>query len=637
MSSVSPFPIPSPESTVEKLTRIADSPQLVFSTYVLILTPLALYVYHDILDTRWRPVWRLFRFLIAYTILYLTAGAGLIAYVVLQVYAKDYKEVGASFLAFILGTYGAWKLARLYRIIMAHRGLVHVLQRIDKALCRLTGLNPVGLEYNLWHTPRLRQKEKRVSRAKSIPESRHCYISSSIFDDDYPGEGAARIRWLSLSGKIVVLREDADECVSRIGLWMRLVLRRPRSEPWRLLTSTSPLVKGHLYRVSLGEALRSLISNGSEAAPPAHAESNPAQELLNNGDLTKVAIGFFWITSQMGAEEMSQVLAELPPAWMRGVSQNGKQLMFELVMSLLFCEMRTPEDPDLGWVLSLPVLDWKRDVSNLRVWSVMSDICADAVICVMPRYTHMGEMPSEEYIHDVIKRGVFHLQNASSDEHGFQGDIVGLSLIELIRAAYRSGYLAEQILGRELQLEMKRNDWTGQTKVLRIYKAEIVTGLFSILVQLGQDERESFKTNFEYSKKSWGVDPGIDDVMHALQERAQNEKRESYNLDMVASSRCWFLGDREKRCNDPASAFATLSATAAELAPFVLNMFNGYLEDRFQVHIDQKDGDPDKYREQWLQWKQDQALDVGGSTGSLPSDNRENDHGHGGELMLNMK
>lgn len=633
-TSILPSPSPAPDE-LGTLGRLAEKPELVFPTYALILTPLALYVYHDILDTRWRPVWRLFRYLIAYALLYVCAGAGLIVYIVIQVHGEDYKEVGASSLAFILGTYGAWKLARLFRILLAHRGLVLILQRIDTALCRLTGLTPLGLEYHLWRKPRPLPQTKRLSRATRNLEIRHCYVSSSMFDDDYPGEAAARIRWLAIYGKIVVLQEDADECVSRIGLWMRLVLRRPRSEPWRLLTSTSPLVKGHLYRVSLGEALRTLITNGSAQVPPAHANNNPAQELLNSGSLTTVGIGFFWIASEMGAEEMSQVLAEMPPRWMRGVTQNGKQLMFELVMSLILCEMPNPDDPDLSWMLSLPVLDWRRDVSNLRVWSVMSDICADAVLCVMPRYTYMGEMPSDDYIRDIVKRGVFHLQDASSEEHGFQGDIVGLSLIELIRAAYRSGYLTEQIIGKDLRMELKRNDWTGKSRTLRIYKAEIVSGLFSILVQLGQDEHDSFREEFERSKKNWGVDPKIDDVMHALQERARKENKETYNLDVVASSRCWFMGDRQHQCENPPSAFATLLSTAAELAPFVLHMFHGYLDHHFEVRMDERDGDPDKYREQWLSWKKSQALDISGSTGSIPG-NLEGDL-ENGEFAISME
>lgn len=605
--------------SVQKLKELADSPELVFSTYILILAPLALYVYHDILDTRWRPVWRLIKYLMAYFILYIVSGVGLVAYMVIQVYGEDYKEVGASCLALMFGTYGAWKLIRLARIIYAHRSLVFILQRIDVALCKLTGLKPVGLEYHLFHRPQHTVEPKRLNRSNWNYETRHDFISSSLFDDDYPGEAAARIRWLAFfGGKVVVLREDADECASRVALWMRLVLRRPRSEPWRLLASTSPLVQGHLYRVSLGEALRALITNGSAQPPPAHAHNNPAEVLLNGGSLTEVGVGFFWIASDMGADEMTEVLAEMPPRWMRGVTQNGKQLMFELVMSLVMCEIPDPEDKNMQWILSLPVLDWKRDVSNLRVWSVMAEICADAVCCVMPRYTHSGEMPPESLTYELVRKGVFELQDAMSDTHGFQGDIVGLSLIELIRASYRAGYLAEKILGPDLAREIKRNDWTTEEcRNLRLYKAEVVTGLFAIFLQLGQDDNEPFKRDFESLKKEWGVHPGVTDVVHALQERAKKDRVESFNLDVVASSRCWFLGDRSQQCEDPASAFATVSASASELAPFVLHMVRAYIGDRHMIKMNETHGDPDKYREQWISWKTAQAHDISGSAEAM--------------------
>lgn len=636
------------QTPAKALEELAEAPSLVLATYLLVLAPLALYVYHDILDTRWRPVWRLIKYLICYIILYILSGSALIVYIVIEgVYGKDYKEVGASVLALILGTYGFWKLIRLVRIIIAHHHIVKVLQNIDEALGAATGLKTVGLEYHLFRPPKRKQTSK-PSRSNWDYESRHDFISSSLFDDDYPGEAAARIRWLAPTGKIVVRQDDAEECAARLAIWMRLVLRRPRSEPWRLLTSTSPLVQGHLYRVGLGKALRDLITYGSATPPPRHANVNPAQELLNGGSLSAVGVGIFWIASEMSADEMTEVLAEMPPRWMRGVTQNGKQLMFELVMSLLLCDVqksdrhrstkehdrdldvqkrgrrrntkeydRDPDeerrDHDLDWILSLPVLNWKRDVSSLRVWSIMAEVCADAVVCVMPRYTHRGEMPPEEFVYELVRKGVFELQDATSDEHGFQGDIVGLSLIELIRASYRAGHLAETIIGEGLEMELKRHDWTNEKLDFRLYKAEIVTGLFSILLQLGMDDNEGFQEIFKSHKESWGVDPKLTDVIQALQERAKKEKQESFNLDHVATSRCWYFGDGKSQCSDPAIAFATVASIASEVAPFVLQMLESYIGDEHLVKMSANQGDPDKNREQWLSWKTSQAYEICGS------------------------
>lgn len=618
------------QTPTKTLAELAEAPSLVLATYVLVLAPLALYVYHDILDTRWRPVWRLVRYLICYVILYFFSGSALIVYIIIQgVYGKDYKEVGASVLALILGTYGFWKLVRLARIMFAHHAIVKVLQKIDEALCALTGLKTIGLEYYLFRPPKRKQTSK-PSRSDWDYETRHEYISSSLFDDDYPGEAAARIRWLAPTGKIIVRQEDAEECAARIAIWMRLVLRRPRSEPWRLLTSTSPLVQGHMYRIGLGEALRGLITYGSAVPPPLHANVNPAQELLNGGSLTAVGVGIFWIASEMSADEMTEVLAEMPPRWMRGVTQNGKQLMFELVMSLLLCDMQggdrrrsTKEhdrdldvqkrNQDLDWIVSLPVLNWKRDVTSLRVWSIMAEVCADAVVCVMPRYTHKGEMPPEEFVYELVRKGVFELQEATSKEHGFQGDIVGLSLIELIRASYRAGYLVETIIGEGLKVELKRHDWTNEKLDFRLHKAEIVTGLFSILLQLGMDNNHGFQEMFKSHKESWVVDPKLTDVIQALQERARKEKQESFSMDHVATSRCWYFGNGQGQCSDPAIAFATVATTASELAPFVLQMLESYIGDEHLIQMSANQGDPDKNREHWISWKTSQAYEIGGS------------------------
>ena len=585
--------------TRERLSSLADKPEFVFPVYALVLTPLALYVYHDLLDTRWRPIYKIFRYLIAYLFLYVCSALAIILYIVIQgVYGKDYKEVGASGLALILGTYGAWKLVRLLRIIVAHRDLVKILSRIDASLASLTGLDPVGLDYHLIRTP------PRPS------DARHDFISSSLFDDDYPGEAAGRIKWLALNGSVRVLPDDAEECASRVALWMRLVLRRPRSEPWRLLTCSSPLVEGHIYRASLGGALRLLITYGSVRPPPPHASFNPAEILLNapeDGDLTDAGVGFFWVASEMSSEEMSQVLSEMPPRWMRGVTQNGKQLMFELVMSLVLCEMPRPDDDALADILMLPVLKWVRDVADLNVWLKMSEICADAVVAVMPEFTPFGRAPNKRDVGERVRHAVFALQDATSDEHGFQGDTVGLTLIDLIRSSYRAGYLAEHILGSDLTNELARHDLSG---TVHLYQAEVVTGLFSILTELGLTDNEDYQRKFKQLKQSWLVDPNTKDLLLALRERARRQKQESFSWDEEADSRYWLLSLGEYQCEDPAIAFGSVVTMASELAPFVYDLLDGYAKAGPRVCIS---ANPERFREQWLLWKRTQAVELSGS------------------------
>lgn len=596
------------------LALLADDPSFVFSVYALILTPLALYVYHDVLDTRWRPVWQLFRFLVAYLVLYTISGAGLILYIVVQACAGDSKEVGASVLALILGTYGAWKLVRLGRIIFAHRMLVKLLQRIDISLGAITGLTPVGLTYHLFWRPHRSTLQTQFKSDTSYFEARHHYISSSLFDDDYPGEAAARIRWLAFFGRNVrVKQEDADECASRVALWMRLVLCRPRSEPWRLLTSTSPLVQGHMYRATIGEALRSLITHGSHLEIPADVDTNPAEILLNNGSLADAAIGIFWVASEMGSEEVAQVLAEMPPRWMRGVSQNGKQLMFELVMSLLLCEIPPIKPDSLSWILSFPVLDWTANISDIRIWTEMARICADAVATVTPKVTN-DETPGGEW--STIRDAVLRLKDAQSDEFNFHGDVVGLSILELIRTAYRAGYIAEKLLGKELKQELAAMDGAGSE--LRLFHGEVVTGLYAIFYHLGQHNSDEYRKMFTVFRRTvYNTD--VDDAFFALQMRAKREMDETYGLDYFAASRYWYLGRRNSRCENPPVAFASVVQTSAELAPLVVCMAQKYIRDAPRIQQTNRHGDPITYRRQWTQWKQLHTQNVAGSLQNLDS------------------
>lgn len=597
---------------MSRMQALADSPEYVLITYALILTPLALYVYHDILDARWRPVWRTIRYLLAYAVLYILAGAGLIAYIVVQLSIEDYKEVGASALALILGTYGAWKLLRLARIFYAHRVLVGHLQNIDKSLCDQTGLTPVGLEYHLFRHPRLTKVPTTLQRDNWRHESRHDFISSSLFDDDYPGDAAARIKWLS--PRVRVHSEDADVCACRVALWMRLVLRRPRSEPWRLLKSTSPLVQSQPFRVSIGEALRALIMHGSSEVPPSIVSANPAEVLLNNGSLSEAAVGFFWIASEMGFEEIAQALAEMPPRWMRGVKQNGKQLIFELVMSMLLCERQSDENEGLQWLLSMPVLEWSRDVSNVNVWSEMAAICADAVVSLLPDHVAVGDLPTRDEAFEVVRDAVFYLKDATSEQHGFQGDLIGLSLIELIRSAYRAGYVVEQVLGKALHAELLRENYNGD---VRLYKGEIVSGLYSILNQLGLGNSDTYTEYLGALKQSWGVDTNTQNVFLALKERTKREMEDSFNMNHLASSRYWFCGDQQGRCKDPNVAFASVATTARELVPMVLIMAKAYEESKPQVELGQPGRNAGLVRDKWFWWKRSQALEVSGSTEQL--------------------
>ncbi len=110
--------------TTSDIGRAADSPEFVLSIYAAAVLPLGLYLYHDVLDTRWRRVQNLNFYLFLYLTLYLIASAALAVYTVFQGFPPDYKEIGASFVALLLASYGVFKLARLFRILRAHKRIV---------------------------------------------------------------------------------------------------------------------------------------------------------------------------------------------------------------------------------------------------------------------------------------------------------------------------------------------------------------------------------------------------------------------------------------------------------------------------------------------------------------------------------
>lgn len=83
-----------------------------------------LYLYHDILDSRWRRAQNLNLFMLGYGFLYIVSSGTVVFYTFVQALAPDFKEVGATLVALLLATYGFWKLLRLWRILTTFARLV---------------------------------------------------------------------------------------------------------------------------------------------------------------------------------------------------------------------------------------------------------------------------------------------------------------------------------------------------------------------------------------------------------------------------------------------------------------------------------------------------------------------------------
>lgn len=416
----------------------------------------------------------------------------------------------------------------------------------------------------------------------------------------------------------MVVSDDAEIAASRLAIWFRLVLRRPQSEPWRLATASSPLVTGHIYRASLGTALKRLVARGvvGSSGVPSHFIDNPVEVLLNNGkrvnngDLADIGVSFFWLATLMSNEEVAQALSEMPPRWVRGITQSGKELMLETSMAFIFSNIPKQEFRPLDDILDLPVLQWKDDVQEDKVWDDMAEVCADAVSTLYPSTTPPGEeVRDKKSVYETVKKGVLALRGATTEVYGQQGCIIGLTLLELIRASCRAGYMTEQVLGPNLFICEKGDNFC--TKVGVLCKAEICTGLTSILTQIGQSDSWKIQRRLRDWKTKWGLDAEVTDVVHALQLHAQQEARTPIPLDNQPRSSSWLLGELNEPCPDPQQAFGALAKIGVQLAPSVLNMFEHYLANPRTIRIKRSSGDPSKFLGGWFEWKLKQAQDLG--------------------------
>lgn len=72
----------------ERIEEVSNSAALVFPIYLLAVLPLALYVYHDILNARFRRVQNLNAYGLAYTWLFVTSAIAIFGYMVVQFKGK---------------------------------------------------------------------------------------------------------------------------------------------------------------------------------------------------------------------------------------------------------------------------------------------------------------------------------------------------------------------------------------------------------------------------------------------------------------------------------------------------------------------------------------------------------------------
>lgn len=231
-------------------------------------------------------------------------------------------------------------MLRLFRIVWTHKKLVeHTIARCDKVLENLVPNDPSNgrrsFEINFWGKHPFAY---RLKPEENCSEPRCHYISSVIYDDDWPGDTAPRIDWLKFK-RIKLEEEDAEDGAMMMALYIRFALRSARKELWSLFVQTHPLltvvgsdsrsrVSG---RVSLGRVLRRLANGSSGVKPPPLRAENPVEVLLNivNGSppegtaenssgkvadigLADVGASLFWTAVELSADEVSQAVGKFP-------------------------------------------------------------------------------------------------------------------------------------------------------------------------------------------------------------------------------------------------------------------------------------------------------------------------------------
>lgn len=231
--------------------------------YFTVFIPLGLFVYHDLVDCRWRRYQWTRRFWLAYWWYYIFAAIVVIFYSTINYMSSERSEGSAALLTIVLGSYVFLKLKRLKMILEAHEKLVNIInvfRGITNAIYPRTDPTSPGKDgegfKNLILDRTERKREQSIDYGIQLgsdqgnrieKEKRFEYISNNIFDDDYPGAGGPRVHWHRTplwgpTGPIKVDPEDGEECITRLALYIRISSRSPRTDLWTCLSATNKLV-----------------------------------------------------------------------------------------------------------------------------------------------------------------------------------------------------------------------------------------------------------------------------------------------------------------------------------------------------------------------------------------------------------
>lgn len=312
---------------------LAENLAVVLVVYFAVGMPLSIYLYHDVIDKRWRSFCEVCRFSFLYGALVRVDLVLLCLYGILQFMAEDYKEGGAAFLSGAVAVYGLFLSARQACILRFFRN--HLQRRADDiiSICEDERMgitddttSPCALLF-----PNGGYKQGPV----------YGHISSVFLDDNYPGEGP-RVTWLAF--KPVV--KDWTEMVVRTGLWIRLAvspssfsfdtaLRLPIISVGATGTTDADASGAWTLGIARQQFLASGARKGTRNEPGQEGLEHLLDTLIKCIEGEEGTLATWRETLRFAPEsEWSQALSQFPSAWIDGLEARGVAWEVYLALAL---------------------------------------------------------------------------------------------------------------------------------------------------------------------------------------------------------------------------------------------------------------------------------------------------------------
>ncbi|CAM9090913.1 unnamed protein product [Scytosiphon promiscuus] len=302
---------------------LADNVFVVLTAYVAVGIPLNLYLYHDVIDTHWRPVADLRRYSIRYGAGAIVALVLLFLYGLLQFAAQDYKEGGAAFLSGAVAVYGLYLSVRQRHVLNFFDD--HLQRRVEKIVAVYKNARGIKTEEAKLLFPE--------GDAYQVGEAGG-HLSSEFLDDNYPGD-SPRVTWLRREPEV----KDLTEMAVRTGLWVRLAVTsasnsfdialRPRQ-----LANKKKIDSSGVWTLTV---IQQHFERGRERNERTAPRSIDLKTFTEWVDGKKNRLAEWRKTLSLAPEsEWKEALAEFPTHWTEGLKEKG--IAFEVYLALALTE-----------------------------------------------------------------------------------------------------------------------------------------------------------------------------------------------------------------------------------------------------------------------------------------------------------